>query len=219
MKALLAVLLLMGALVCAPANANPTQVEFRTSAGSFVVELFPERAPKTVQNFLQYVNSGHYQGTIFHRVIEKFIVQGGGYNQDMQLKSTFPPIPIESDNGLKNERGTVAMARGFQPDTATSQFFINLDNNKTLNYYKPDPALMGYTVFGRVIKGLDVLDRISHIPTRSSGKATDVPVETIVIEQVALLETPIQAEAPEPASVKAASKKTSPSKKKDKISG
>jgi peptidyl-prolyl cis-trans isomerase A (cyclophilin A) len=173
--------------------ANP-QVEFQTNMGSIVIELYPDKAPRTVENFMQYVTSGYYEGTIFHRVIDKFIIQGGGLTQDLVSKPTYAPVPIESQNGLRNEPGAVAMARGFQPDTATSQFFINLDDNKMLNYFRPEPALMGYTVFGKVIRGMEVAKKIGRIPTQAVGKLTDVPQEQIVIQRVSLLETPIIAE-------------------------
>lgn len=177
-----------------PALAANPQIEFRTNLGSFVVELYPDKAPKTVENFLSYVNQGYYEGTIFHRVIDKFIIQGGGLTSDLRPKPTYPPVPSESRNGLRNEPGALAMARAFNPDSATSQFFINLDDNKMLNYYKPEPALMGYTVFGKVIRGMDIAKKIGRIPTQNVGKLSDVPQETIVIEKAVMLETPIMAE-------------------------
>ena len=177
-----------------PAWANHPQIEFRTNLGSFVVELYPDKAPRTVENFMAYVRSGYYEGTIFHRVIDKFIIQGGGLTSNMASKPTFAPVPSESQNGLRNEAGSLAMARAFNPDSATSQFFINLDDNKMLNYYKPEPALMGYTVFGKVIRGMDIAKKIGRIPTQVLGKLSDVPQETIVIEKAVLLETPIMAE-------------------------
>lgn len=177
-----------------PAFAAYPQIEFQTNVGSFVMELYPDKAPKTVENFMQYVNSGHYEGTIFHRVIDKFIIQGGGMTPEMTTKPTKPPVAIESNNGLHNEPGAVAMARTYQPDTATSQFFINLDDNKMLNYYKSEPGLMGYTVFGKVIRGMDVARKIGQTPTRVMGKLADVPQEQILIQHVTLLDTPVIAE-------------------------
>lgn len=171
--------------------ANP-QVEFRTNKGTFVVELYPDKAPKTVANFLQYVESNFYPGTVFHRTIDRFVIQGGGFTPDMQQKLTMPPVINESNNGLKNEPGTLAMARAFDPDSGTSQFFINLDDNKFLNYYKPDPHYIGYCVFGRVIRGMDVVESIGKVPTHDLGQFTDVPMEPIVIENVGLLATPIE---------------------------
>lgn len=170
--------------------ANP-QVEIRTNQGSFVVELYPDKAPKTVANFLQYVTSDFYPGTVFHRTINRFMIQGGGLTADLKQKLTMPPIENESNNGLKNEPGTLAMARAFDPDSGTSQFFINLTDNKFLNYYKPDPHYIGYAVFGRVIRGMDVVERIGQTPTHTLGQHADVPVEPIVIEQVSVLATPI----------------------------
>lgn len=173
--------------------ANP-QIEFRTNLGSFVVELYPDKAPKTVANFLEYVHNGFYEGTIFHRVIDRFVIQGGGMTPDMRQKATLQPIPNEANNGLKHEPGTLAMARAFNPDSAAAQFFINLAENKTLNYYRPEPALMGYCVFGRVIRGMEVAEKIGQSPTRVAGKMADVPQDPIIIEKVAELETPIIAE-------------------------
>lgn len=202
--------------------ANP-QVEFRTTMGNFVVELYPDKAPKTVENFMQYVNSGFYDGTIFHRVVGQYVIQGGGLTVDMEHKKTFDPIPNEADNGLKNERGTLAMSRKFDPNSATSQFFINLSNNKILDFYRPEPAYYGYCVFGRVIKGLDVVEKISQVPTKAHGRVTDVPEAPIVIDKAALLETLVVAEldpqktpaqAAEPGGKKASARKKSSSVKK-----
>jgi cyclophilin family peptidyl-prolyl cis-trans isomerase len=190
-KALRFFLLLVGLLSSLPAQAAYPQVEFRTNQGSFVVELYPDKAPRTVANFLEYVNRGFYEGTIFHRVINQFMIQGGGLTPDLAQKPTLEPIPNEADNGLKNEPGTLAMARRLSPDSATAQFFINLADNRILNYYRPEPALMGYCVFGRVIRGMDVAEKIGKIPTQIVGKFSDVPRERIIIEKAALLETPI----------------------------
>jgi len=165
--------------------ANP-QVTFETNRGNFVVELYPEKAPKTVANFLKYVNSGFYKETIFHRVINHFMIQGGGFNADMSEKQTLAPISNEAANGLKNEIGTIAMARTSDPDSATAQFFINLENNVQLNYQGPDPELIGYCVFGRVLKGMDVVREIGITPTINVGQYYDVPKSAIVIHQVKL---------------------------------
>lgn len=167
--------------------ANP-QVTMRTNLGEIVFELYPDKAPKTVANFLQYVNSNYYNGTIFHRSIDKFIVQGGGFTPDLQYKPTaFAPIPNEADNGLKNERGMLAMARTYDPNSATSQFFINLDDNKFLNFHRPLPDYYGYCVFGKVIKGMDVAKKIGALPTGAAGPLpSDVPVEPVVIEEMAM---------------------------------
>lgn len=189
-----ALLFLVWLSFCNPAFAANPQIEFQTNMGSFIVELYPDKAPKTVENFLNYVKHGFYEGTIFHRVIHKFIIQGGGLTSDMRSKPTFPPVQNEANNGLRNEPGTLSMARAFNPDSATAQFFINLDDNKMLNYYRPEPSLMGYTVFGKVIHGMDVAQKIGRTPTQAVGKLADVPQEIIVIEKATLLETPIIAE-------------------------
>ncbi len=169
-----------------PARAEtPPRVELVTSLGTIELQLDPQRAPKTVANFLQYVKSGFYGGTIFHRVIPGFMIQGGGFTPDMQQKPTQPPIPLESQNGLKNLRGTIAMARTANPNSATSQFFINLVDNPALDYPQPDGH--GYAVFGQVIKGMDVVDRIAKVPTQDAGPYQNVPVTPVVIKQAILL--------------------------------
>lgn len=188
------VFLLLGMLVCFPSLAANPQVEFETSHGNFIVELYPDKAPRTVANFLQYVESNFYSGTVFHRVIAKFIVQGGGLTETLQPKATRDPIPNESTNGLTNDIGTLAMARGYGPDTATSQFFINLDNNRFLDFHRAEPGLEGYTVFGRVIRGFDVVLRISGEQTSTVGKLDHVPREPPVIRTARLLSTPVIAE-------------------------
>ena len=174
------------ALLSTPAVAANPQVTFETNRGNFVVELYPEKAPKTVANFLKYVNSGFYKETTFHRVINHFMIQGGGFNADMSEKQTLAPISNEAANGLQNEVGTIAMARTSDPDSATAQFFINLQNNVQLNYQGPDPELIGYCVFGRVLKGMDVVREIGITPTINVGQYYDVPKSAIVIHQVKL---------------------------------
>ncbi|MDD5329522.1 MAG: peptidylprolyl isomerase [Sulfuricella sp.] len=165
--------------------ANPL-VRMHTNLGDVVIELYPDKAPKTVANFLQYVNNGHYNGTIFHRTIGKFIIQGGGFTPDLQYKPTLGPIPNEAANGLRNERWTLAMARTYDPDSATAQFFINLDDNKFLNFLRPHPDYYGYCVFGRVIRGMDVARQIGSLPTGAAGPFdADVPVQPVVIEEMA----------------------------------
>lgn len=166
------------------ANTAP-RVEFTTTLGSFVVQLDPQRAPKTVANFIEYVKAGFYKGTIFHRVIPGFMIQGGGFTTDMQEKSTRAPIPLESQNGLRNLRGTIAMARTAYPNTATSQFFINVADNAGLDYPKPDG--FGYAVFGKVVSGMDVVDKIVAQPTHDVGPYQNVPVKPVVIEAAKLL--------------------------------
>jgi len=186
--------MLLGALVwfalaCGSAAAANPQVEVKTNLGSIVIELYPDKAPKTVENFLQYVRSGFYKDTIFHRVIPGFMAQGGGFDRNYAQKPTREPIEIESANGLKNDRGTVAMARTRNPNSATAQFFINVVDNNFLNYTAPTLQGYGYAVFGRVVKGLDVVDQMVKIPTGSGGPfPTDVPREQIVIEDARIVE-------------------------------
>jgi peptidyl-prolyl cis-trans isomerase A (cyclophilin A) len=165
----------------AAAGPNP-QVMMKTSLGDIVIELYPEKAPKTVANFLQYVDDGFYSGLIFHRVIGNFMIQGGGFDKDMKQKSTRGPIPLESRNGLKNDAGTIAMARTSVPDSATSQFFINTANNASLNH--PNPDGNGYAVFGKVVSGMETVEKIAKVKTGRSGPHGDVPAEPVVIESV-----------------------------------
>ena len=167
-------------------NPNPS-VEFETSQGNFTVELYPEKAPKTVANFMQYVKDGFYENTIFHRVINRFMAQGGGFERDMTEKSTRAPIVNESNNGLLNEPGTIAMARTMDPDSATAQFFINLADNQFLNYTSPDPEQIGYCVFGKVTSGFEVVQKIGLSPTANTGRNADVPIRPITIKSVKLL--------------------------------
>jgi cyclophilin family peptidyl-prolyl cis-trans isomerase len=164
-----------------------TSVEFETSQGNFTVEVYPEKAPKTVANFLQYVKDGFYDNTIFHRVINRFMIQGGGFERDLTEKSTRAPIINESNNGLLNEVGTIAMARTMDPNSATAQFFVNLIDNQFLNYSSPDDELIGYCVFGKVTSGLDVVQKIGLSPTGNMGRFTDVPIKPITIKSAKLL--------------------------------
>jgi len=164
--------------------ANP-QVEIKTSLGAITVELYPEKAPKTVENFLQYVKSGFYRDCVFHRVIPGFMVQGGGFSKAMEQKATRDPVGIESNNGLKNDAGAIAMARTQSPNSATAQFFINVADNDFLNYTAPTVRGYGYTVFGKVVKGMDVVDRIAQLPTAAGGPfPQNVPRQQVVIEDV-----------------------------------
>ena len=165
----------------AAAGPNP-QVLMKTSLGDIVIELYPEKAPKTVENFLQYVDDGFYSGLVFHRVIGNFMIQGGGFDKDMKQKTTRGPIPLESRNGLKNDAGTIAMARTSVPDSATSQFFINTVNNASLNH--PNPDGNGYAVFGKVVSGMETVEKIAKVKTGRSGPHGDVPAEPVVIESV-----------------------------------
>ena len=162
------------------------KVKLQTSMGDIVIELNPEKAPITVNNFLGYVSSGFYDGLIFHRIIKGFMIQGGGFTPDMDQKKTNAPIKIESSNGLSNDRGTIAMARTSVPDSATSQFFINHANNDFLNY--AGPGNPGYAVFGKVIEGMDVVDKIADVKTTRRNGMDDVPVEPVVIESAVIVE-------------------------------
>jgi len=155
------------------------RVKLTTSAGDIVLELAPDKAPKTVANFLQYVRDKHYDGTVFHRVIGNFMIQGGGFTAELQQKPTRAPVPLEASNGLKNDRGTVAMARTGDPNSATAQFFINVKDNDMLN--APNPDGHGYTVFGKVVSGMDVVDKIRNTRTGNKSGMQDVPVEPITI--------------------------------------
>jgi cyclophilin family peptidyl-prolyl cis-trans isomerase len=180
------------ALLALPAQAANPKVEFDTTAGKIVVELDPAAAPKTVANFLDYVNSKHYDGTQFHRVIAGFMIQGGGYTPDYKQKPTKPPIAIESEQsskaGLSNAVGTIAMARTSDPNSASSQFFINVADNKRLNFTAPTPQGYGYTVFGKVVSGMDVVNKIAKAPTGAGGPfPTDVPVEKVIVNKAVVL--------------------------------
>ncbi|QTD96526.1 peptidylprolyl isomerase [Streptomyces cyanogenus] len=162
-------------------------VELNTNFGRIVVELNDAEAPKTVENFLSYVRSGHYDGTIFHRVINGFMIQGGGFTPDMTQKPTQAPIQNEADNGLKNNNYTLAMARTNDPHSATAQFFINVSDNAFLNYSAKTPTGWGYAVFGKVTEGQDVVDSIKGVKTGSRGGHQDVPTEPVVIESAKVL--------------------------------
>ena len=165
--------------------ANP-MVELKTSQGEIVVEVFADKAPKSAENFVQYVKDGFYNGTVFHRVIDGFMVQGGGFDADMKQKSTRAPVENEAKNGLKKERGTLAMARTADPHSASSQFFINLVPNTFLDY--PSRDGWGYAVFGKVVKGMDVVDKIAKVQTGNRGFHQNVPVEAVIIENASVLE-------------------------------
>ena len=159
----------------------PPVVELDTNMGAIVIELNEEKAPKTVENFLNYVKSGHYDGTIFHRIIDGFMIQGGGMDAEMNEKATNAPVENEADNGLKNDKGTIAMARTQDPHSATSQFFINVKDNDFLNHSGKNMQGWGYTVFGKVTSGMDVIDKMRGVPTGRFGMHADVPNEPVVI--------------------------------------
>lgn len=163
-------------------------IVFSTSAGDITVELFHDQAPETAANFERYVEKGHYDGTLFHRVIDGFMVQGGGFDTQFEQKPTDAPIKNEADNGLKNARGHLAMARTGDPHSATAQFFINVADNDFLNHTAPTPQGWGYCVFGRVVEGMDVVERIKSVATTRRGGHADVPAEDIVIETARKIE-------------------------------
>lgn len=168
----------------AQAPADATRVRLNTSAGDIVLELDAAKAPKTVENFVQYVKDKHYDGTVFHRVIDGFMIQGGGFTADMTQKPTRAPIPLESRNGLTNSRGTIAMARTSNPNSATAQFFINVVDNAMLN--APNPDGYGYAVFGKVVTGMDVVDKIKAVPVGNKGGHQNVPNTPVTIIKATL---------------------------------
>jgi peptidyl-prolyl cis-trans isomerase A (cyclophilin A) len=182
--------LALAILVSSAALAADPQVELKTNAGTIVIELYPDKAPKTVENFLRYAKDGFYDGTIFHRVIPGFMIQGGGFTPEFKEKPTRAPVRNEADNGLKNTVGTLAMARTSDPHSATAQFFINVVDNAMLDFRFPTQEGYGYCVFGKVVKGMDVVNRIVKVPT-GPGPAPhrDVPVKPVFIEQARVIET------------------------------
>lgn len=171
------------------AEPNP-QVKIQTNMGDIVLELYPEKAPKTVENFLNYVDTNFYDGTIFHRVIDGFMIQGGGFTQQFERKPTSPPVINEADNGLTNLTGTIAMARTPEPHSATAQFFINVADNAFLNHTNKTPRGWGYTVFGKVISGMDVVNKIRQIPTGAGGPfQRDVPKTPAIIKGISRVQS------------------------------
>ena len=180
-----ALVVLAGALAAGAWAADAPRVKLVTTLGELVVELDPEKAPKTVENFLQYVNDKHYDGTVFHRVIDNFMVQGGGFTAEMQQKPVRAPVQLEARNGLKNQVGTIAMARTSDPNSATSQFFINVRDNASLD--APNPDGHGYTVFGKVVSGMDVVSKMRAAQTATRGPHQNVPVTPIVITSATVL--------------------------------
>ena len=182
-RTFISIIIALTVAFAAIAGDNP-RVEMDTSKGKIILELDADRAPKTVKNFLAYVDAGFYNGTIFHRVIPDFMIQGGGFSADMKQKKTRAPIDNEADNRLRNERGTIAMARTPNPHSATAQFFINTKNNDFLNYKGKSPQGWGYAVFGRVVEGMTVVDAISGVKTGTRGRFRDVPTDPVVITVV-----------------------------------
>jgi len=188
MKLLRLLTLFCGLAFSMGAHAANPMVEMKTSLGSITLELYPEKAPKTVENFLKYAKTGFYKGTIFHRVIDNFMIQGGGFDKNLHEKDTFPAIQNEADNGLKNEIYTIAMARTMNPHSASAQFFINVKDNAFLNHTSPTPRGWGYAVFGKVVKGEEVVMKIAKLKTGPRDPIpSDVPLENVVIEDVKLL--------------------------------
>ena len=173
-----------------PAYAADPKVKFVTSEGNFTLELYPDKAPKTVENFLQYVKDKQYDGTIFHRVIKSFMIQGGGYDKGYKEKPTRAPVKNEANNGLKNTTGTIAMARRPDPDSATAQFFINVvDNTRALDHTAPTPQGWGYAVFGKVVEGMDTVEKIRNTPTGPGGPfPTDAPKKQVTIESARIVQ-------------------------------
>ncbi|MBF8259252.1 MAG: ppiA [Actinobacteria bacterium] len=192
-----AVSMLILAFLCGPvlaadttAKGGKTVVLLETSMGNIKVELYPDKAPISTENFLKYVKEGHYNGLIFHRVIGNFMIQGGGFTPDMKEKRpAHPPIRNEAGNGLKNDRGTLAMARTNVVDSATAQFFINVVKNDFLNHTDETPRGFGYAVFGKVVEGMDVVDKIRNVPTGRTGMMQDVPIQPVTILKASVVET------------------------------
>ncbi|MGM0593343.1 MAG: peptidylprolyl isomerase [Pseudomonadota bacterium] len=190
MRRLLPLLMALFVSACnADGNSAPSgpRVLMQTSMGEMVIELYPEKAPKSVDNFLRYADDGFYDGTLFHRVIDDFMIQGGGFTPDMEKKPTRAPIMNEADNGLRNTIGTLAMARTMEPHSATSQFFINVGMNSNLDFREKTPRGWGYAVFGRVVKGMDVVEAIKSVETTQKGMHRDVPAEDVIIHKVTRL--------------------------------
>ena len=186
MRKLLA-LLALATLAAEGALAADPRVELKTNRGAIGIELNQAKAPKTVANFLQYVKDGHYNGTVFHRVIDGGMVQGGGCDKDMNHNPTRGTVENEAANGLKNDYGTIAMARTPDPHSASAQFFINVKNNDFLNYREPTPQGYGYTVFGKVVSGMDIVDKIAKVPTANAGPHQNVPREPVIVESATIL--------------------------------
>ena len=183
-RAAAAVVVALAGLQSAWADTAP-RVKLSTSAGDIVLEVYPDKAPRTAENFLQYVRDKQYDGTIFHRVMPTFMIQGGGFTPTMQEKPTRPPVPLETRPDLKNNRGMVAMARTADPNSATAQFFINVVDNARLN--APSPDGYGYAVFGKVVSGMDVVDKIRNVPTGNAGMHQNVPTTPVVIKTATLV--------------------------------
>jgi cyclophilin family peptidyl-prolyl cis-trans isomerase len=182
------ILLALALIATFPVMANNPKVLIETSVGNITLELDAEKAPKTVENFLAYADEGFYQGTVFHRVIDGFMIQGGGFTADYERKTTNPPVINEADNGLKNRRGTIAMARTPDPHSATAQFFINVKDNDNLDYTSKSPRGWGYAVFGQVVKGMDTVDRIRQVKTGPGGVfPQNAPLKMVIINRISVV--------------------------------
>ena len=190
MKKLMVMVLGLAAAVAGAQTNKVVNVTVKTSLGTIELALDAEKAPVTVSNFVGYAKSGHYDGTVFHRVIDGFMIQGGGFTKGLEQKPTRPPIKNEAKNGLKNKKYTVAMARTGIVDSATCQFFINVKDNVFLDHRSPDPRGYGYAVFGTVTKGMDIVDKIAKVKTGNVGYFADVPLEPVVIEKVTIAAGP-----------------------------
>jgi len=179
-------------LLFSPLLQAAPAVNLQTNMGSIVIELDQEKAPISVRNFINYVNAGYYNGTIFHRIIDNFVIQGGGYNENLQPKPTNPPIQNEAGNGLKNIRYSVAMARGNDPHSATTQFFINLVDNPFLDFRDARPRDWGYAVFGKVVQGMEVVDKIGKLGSHVEGMFQNMPNQAVVIESASVIDSAVQ---------------------------
>lgn len=184
MKFIKGILLMIFFTTTVSSETQNPKVKLETSMGTITIELYSKQAPETVKNFLSYVDDGFYDGTIFHRVISNFMIQGGGFNETMDQKKTKKPIKNEASNGLANEVGTLAMARTSDPHSATAQFFINVNENNFLDYKSPTEAGFGYAVFGKVVEGMDVVNKIKSVKTGNKGYHQNVPIEPVVIKSV-----------------------------------
>jgi len=188
LKPLLMIVFMIILMTTSSAQAEMTNVKMETSKGVIMLELDGDTAPNTVANFVKYTQEGFYDSTIFHRVISNFMIQGGGFAADMSQKSTHAPVQNEANNGLKNDTGSIAMARTNDPHSATAQFFINVKDNDSLNFSSETPQGWGYAVFGKVTEGMDVVNAIKDVQTTTSGSYQDVPADTITIEKVTIIE-------------------------------
>lgn len=188
LRFILWILLGVTLLINGCSKTKKEEKSMKDTMGKILIELYQEKAPKTVENFLKYCSSGFYKGTIFHRVIPGFMIQGGGLTPDLTKKKTEEPIPNEADNGLENKRGTIAMARTRDPHSATAQFFINTADNAQLNFQAKNKSGWGYCVFGKVVEGMDVVDQIAQTETKKEGRYRNVPVKDIIIEKVEILD-------------------------------